>query len=508
MPFRASLLIALFSLASIFPSQADVTLPPLFGENMVLQQRASCPVWGTADAGEKVSVKLGDKTASATADAAGRWMVKLDTGKARGPVEMTVTARNTISVKNVMIGEVWLCAGGSNMAFRLANAKDAETEIAAANFPMIRMFTVDRKVADAPGTAAAGSWRVCEPKTAADMAAVAYFFARELHGKLKAPVGIIVAAAGSSPAEAWTPSAALESDPALKGIVEKWAKTLEEYPAAKAAYDQQLAGNTAPAGHPAREPRGPGHVQTPGGLFNGMIAPLIPYSLRGVAWYQGEANTGDPQLYRRLFPAMISAWRKAWSAELPFVFVQLPGFLARHADPAESLWAELREAQAGALRLPKTGMAVALDLGDEHILQPPAKQELARRLALAAERSVYGKEEAGASGPVFSAMKIKGNQAVISFRPDGGLADKDGPPLKGFQIAGEDRRWVWADGKIEGDKVILQSARVPKPVAVRYAWADFPECDLTSKTGLPAAPFRTDDWERAPRAAALPAAAQ
>jgi len=515
MKSRALSLLAITLLATPFAASADVSLPTLFSDDMVLQQKTACPIWGSADPGERITVKLGGKTsASTTAGEDGKWMLKLDTSKVSGPLEMTVSGSNTITIQNVAIGEVWVCAGQSNMEFRLPRAKDAEQEIAAANFPKIRMFTVARKVSDAPARDIAGKWLVCDTQAVRDFSAVGYFFARELHEKLKAPVGIIHASWGGTVVEAWMPAAAFESEPELKSIPEKWRANLEEYPSAKAAYDQQLAAWNAEAEraksagqpvpqHRPREPRGPGDSETPSGLFNGMIAPLIPYSIRGVAWYQGESNTGKPKLYRKLFPAMIAEWRKTWGeGDFPFLFVQLPNFNPRHADPAESNWAELREAQATALKMPKTGMAVAIDLGDEHDIHPKNKQDVGHRLALVAETLVYGKKDVVSSGPVFSGMKIEGNKVKLSFKQvNGGLVDKDGPPLKGFQIAGANRGFVWADAKIEGDKVVVQSEKVPSPAAVRYAWADSPDCDLVNKAGLPAVPFRTDDWD-APQAAA------
>lgn len=391
----------------------------------------------------------------------------------------------------------------------MPRVKNAEQEMASANFPMIRMFTVARHAAESPAPDMAGAWLVCSPETVKEFSAVGYFFARELHGKLGAPVGMIHASWGGTPAEAWTPAAALESAPELKAVAEKRRAELDAYPDAKAAYDQQLAawnaeaerakaaGQPVPPHHP-QEPHGPGQFQSASVLWNGMIAPLIPYSVRGVAWYQGESNTEHPARYRTLFPAMISAWRKAWGAgDFPFLFVQLPNCFPRHADPSESGWAELREAQAMALKLPKTGMAVTIDVGEEHDIHPKNKQDVGHRLALVAESLAYGKEDVVSSGPVFSGMKVADGKATLLFKQtDDGLADKDGPPLKGFQIAGADRNFVWADAAITGNKVVVQSGKVASPVAVRYAWADTPDCDLANKAGLPAAPFRTDDWPR------------
>lgn len=514
MHFRAFAISVFIFFAAFSWSRADVALPALISDNMVLQQRAKANVWGTADKGEKITVKLGEKTVSTTAGDDGKWSVKLDALKAGGPLNMIIRGRNTIVVKNVAVGEVWLCAGASNMGWKVANSENAEQEIAAANFPMIRVFTVEQKVSGEAEDDCHGKWEVCDPQTVAGFSATAYFFGRELHQKLKAPVGLIQVTSNATSAEAWMSPSAFGSDADLKAIPENWQSEMKNYPAAKAAYDEQMtawnaeAEKAKSAGQPAPkkpiEPRGADNPAAPSGLFNGMIAPVSFYSIKGVAWYQGEANTGNPKLYVKLFPALISGWRSAWSVTdlsargaqvLPFLFVQIASFMPRQTEPGESNWASLREAQTAALKLPKTGMAVAIDLGGEREMHPKNKQEIGRRLALIAEASVYGKEDVASSGPVFSSMKTSDNKVTLSFKQvNGGLVDKDGPPLKGFAIAGEDKKFVWADAKIAGDKVVVQSEAVPHPVAVRYAWAGTPDCDLRNKAGLPAAPFRTDNW--------------
>jgi sialate O-acetylesterase len=337
------------------------------------------------------------------------------------------------------------------------------------------------------------------------------------------PVGVIHSSWGGTPAEAWTPKAALEGDAELKPILDNWKASVENFPKTKADYETKLAAwkdqsekDKADGKKNALAPREPAAPEAnphkPSGLFNGMIAPIVPYAIRGAIWYQGEANAGRAAEYRKLFPTMIESWRKAWGSEIPFGFVQLANYMKRSDEPGDSNWALLREAQTMTLKLPKTGMAVIIDVGDEKTIHPKNKQDVGLRLALWAEASVY--ESGGtASSPLFSSMKISGDKATITFKHANGLVAKDGP-LKGFAIAGDDMKFAWADAKIVGSQVVVSSPSVPKPVAVRYAWADNPECNLYSKDGLPASPFRTDDWEHtlfavggpAPAAQAAPAA--
>ena len=481
------------------PCRAEVRLPAIISNNMVLQQNMRATVWGEADPKEKVTVKIGLITASVTTGADGRWAMKLPVMKAGGPYDMTISGRNKITVQNVLVGEVWVCSGQSNMKWLVNDSKDAQSEIAAAKYPKIRIFTVRNKASDKPESNCDGKWEVCDPSTAGNFSAVAYFFGREIFQSQKIPVGLIASAsAGPSKAEDWIPADGLNLDPDLKTLAAgqggdaEMAK--EEY---KRRYaDWAIAAEKAKAENQPLppEPAQPPKAEPPSTLFNGMIAPLLPFPIRGVVWYQGESNTRNPQLYRKLFPVLIRSWRQSWGeGDFPFLFVQLPGFRMKKTFPGESEWAELREAQSTALKLPKTAMAVTIDIGEDNI-HPANKQEVGRRLGLLARANVYG-DDLAASGPALVSSKIDGGQVVLSFKqPDGGLAVKDGQFPKGFAIAGNDRKFVWADAKIEGNKVIVSSDQVPKPVAVRYAWGDNPYCNLTGKDGLPAAPFRTDDW--------------
>ncbi len=504
-PFLCLAALAL-GLGGGLPARADVVLPALISDNMILEQHTRPTIWGKADPNESVTVQLGEDSAQTTAGPDGNWSVKLDALKAGGPYDLTVYGKNTVTVRNVAVGEVWVCAGESNMEFKTMAAVNAQEEMAEGDLPMVRVFTVWHAAADKPVSDCEGAWVVCDPDTVRNFSAVGYFFARELNRGMRVPIGLIQSAWGPSPAEAWTPRAVLEKDPSLRGVLDRYDKVAAAYPEALAAYQTRLADWNAAAdaakasgSPPPRKPSppaAPGGPREPAALFNGMISPLGRYPIRGVLWYQGESNTGDPALYRTLFPAMIDAWRDTREeGDFPFLYVQLPGFLARHPQPTESRWAELREAQAQALSTAKTGMAVTIDLGDEHDMHPPDKQDVAHRLALLAESQVYGNSDVAAYGPVFSGMEIADGKATISFtHTGGGLAIRNGPVLKGFAIAGEDRKFVWADAEIHGDTVNVQSKDVPAPVAVRYAWADMPDCNLFNKANLPAAPFRTDDW--------------
>jgi len=503
-----ALLLVLTSVSAI--CSAEVKLHALFGDHMVLQQGVKAPVWGTANPGEQVKVTLGSTSAQATADSEGRWKLVLGPLQAGGPFEMTVAGKNTVTLRDVAVGEVWICSGQSNMEMAVGNSPRAwggvhnsEQEIAAGSYPMIRQFTVKKAVAGKPQSDVAGEWLVASPQTVGEFTAVGYFFGREIHKALGAPVGLIHTSWGGTPAEAWTSEQTLLSDPDLASIFQSRQKELAEYPQALDKYREQLSdwerasrqaeaeGKVAPT--PPKFPDDPRSSSwRVSGLFNAMIAPLIPYAMRGAIWYQGESNADRAYQYRKLFPAMIEDWRRAWGeGDFPFLFVQLANYIQDYAP--KTSWAELREAQTMTLSLPKTGMAVTADIGDANDIHPRNKQEAGRRLALAAEAIAYGKDVVY-SGPVYESMKVERNRIRLTFRHvDGGLTGRSNP-LKSFEIAGADQKFVAAEAKIERNTVVVRSAEVPKPVAVRYAWADNPECSLYNKSGLPAVPFRTDDW--------------
>ncbi|HEX4084278.1 MAG TPA: sialate O-acetylesterase [Chthoniobacteraceae bacterium] len=486
------------------PCRANIVLPPILSDNMVLQQRDKVNIWGKADPGENITVQMGPYAAQAVADKEGNWGVKLAGIKSGGPYELTVFGKNSVTVHNVAVGEVWVCSGETNMDQKVITARGGLEESADGDLPMVRVFTVWHNPADKPETECDGSWVVCDPMTARNYSAIGFFFARELNRGMHVPIGLIQSAWGPSPIESWIPRETLEKDPALRGTLERYEKASAAYPKALAEYQTKLAGwkvaaeAAKAAGSPApwapMPPLNPSGARQPGALYNGMISPLLRFPIRGVLWYQGESNTYEPDLYRKLFPALITSWRKAWNeGDFPFLYAQISGFPTRHDQPEESEWANLREAQV--TNLPKAAMAVTVDLADPNDMHPKDKKTIAHRLALLAESQVYGKTGLDISGPVFSGMQIEGGKAVLAFsHAPGGLVDRKKPPLEGFQIAGEDRKFVWADAAIQGDKVVVQSKEVPSPVAVRYAWADLPNCDLENKDGLPAAPFRTDHW--------------
>ncbi len=481
----------------------QLRLPSLISDHMVLQRDMPVRLWGTAAPNERVTVRFRGQEIATTADEKGRWQVTLPPAPAGGPFDLVVRGGDSeIVVRDVLVGEVWVASGQSNMEWPVAMAMNAEQEIAQANDAQIRFFQVPHRVAETPQEEGQGAWRVCSPETVKNFSAVAYFFARELRQHLKVPVGVIQATWGGTPAEAWTSLPTLQSDPAFRPLLDRWAKILAEYPVARQRYEAELqkwreAAEQAKAqGKPVppqpRPPLGPEHPHRPANLFNGMIAPLTKFTIRGVIWYQGESNVGRAAEYRRLFPAMITDWRKAWGlGDFPFLFVQLANFLARKPEPSESAWAELREAQMFALKLPNTGMATAIDIGDANDIHPRNKQEVGRRLALVARAIAYG-EPIVYSGPIYERMQVEGNKVRLFFRHVGsGLVCK-GEKLTGFAITGVDGKFVWAEAAIEGDTVVVWSPQVPQPVAVRYAWADNPEVSLYNREGLPALPFRTD----------------
>ena len=484
-------------------ARADVKLPAIISDHMVLQQEAPANVWGWAEPGENVSVTFAGKTATAKAGADGAWSVKVPALPAGTAGELTVAGKNSLTIKNVIVGEVWVCSGQSNMEWIVANSKDPEAEAKAANFPALRMFTVVKKPALEPQQDCVGKWEVCTPETTPHFSAVGYYFARHLHQTIKHPIGMIHTSWGGTPAEFWVPKPILARDPNFQAIIKSWDDKVAAYPKAKEAYAAALekwneaakaakdAGQTPP---PApRGPQGGDAFGSPGCLYNGMIEPISDYTIRGAIWYQGESNAAQAQLYKKLFPTMIKSWRAMWGAEFPFLFVQLANYMPRHAEPTDSNWARLREAQLETLELPRTGMAVAIDIGEADNIHPKNKQEVGRRLALAAEATVYY-VDAEFSGPIFTGGQAEDGKMRLSFRNADGMKASDGGKLKGFAIAGEDKKFVWAEASIEGDHVLVASPQVAAPVAVRYGWADNPEVNLINGTGLPASPFRTDDW--------------
>ena len=490
------LVAGIVGVALVCGARAEVKPHPLFTDGAVLQRGVSLPVWGTAKAGEKVTVELCGQSATAVADADGKWMVKLGKCAAGGPFKMVIRGENTITLNDVCVGEVWVCSGQSNMEFGLAGAENGKDVLPGCADPQLRLFHVPKNVAEQPQSTVKASWRVCGPQTAGGFSAVGYFFARDLRKAINVPVGMIESDWGGTYAETWTDHATLEK--VLPEAFARQAESLKGYDAAKAKarYEAdmakyKIAAAKAKAEHKP-EPRAPRMQQDPrtspnqpSVLFNGMIAPLLPYPICGAIWYQGESNNGRQKEYQMLFPAMIGNWRKVWGCgAFPFFFVQI----APHKDMSP----ELREAQLISWqKTPNTAMAVITDHGTPLNIHPPAKEPVGGRLALAARALAYG-EKLEYSGPVFKTLKVSGDKAVLSFdHLGGGLLAKDGA-LKGFTIAGADKKFVAATATIEGDTVVVTSAEVKSPVAVRFGWANVPEVNLFNKADLPATPFRTD----------------
>ena len=412
MPNCKSFCLLFFMLFFSQYSFAEVRLPALFSDHMVLQHEMNVPVWGWADSGEKVIVKIGDSVAETIATAEGKWKVRLGPLDAGGPYEMVISGNNTIRIKDILVGEVWVCSGQSNMAMEVRSCLNAEEVISAANFPEIRHFQVKRTKALHPMEAVSpltersaswlNTWEICDPSTVGHFSGTAYFFALELYKKRNIPLGIIHASWGGTTAEAWTPRDTLMNDQELKDILEEWPDYNNDEEWLALEY-QEFVQEVKKARLEGRED--PLYFNQPSVLYNGIIAPIIPFGIRGVLWYQGESNAYRAYQYRDLFPAMITQWRKKWAqGDFPFLFVQLANY---HFEP--QVFPELREAQSMALNLPHTAMAVAIDIGDSADIHPGNKQEVGRRLSLAAQKIAYG-EDIVFSGPMFRKMLIEGGK--------------------------------------------------------------------------------------------------
>jgi sialate O-acetylesterase len=627
----------------------EISLPAIISDHMVLQQGKTLPIWGWGETGEAVTIRIGSQIQKTVVGEDGTWKAYLDPlSPVNESLVLTVQGQNTLTVEDVLVGEVWLASGQSNMQFSVGATDSAVVEVTAADYPSMRLFSVPKNSSLTPVEKIEGTWQVCRPDSVAGFSAVAYFFGRELHRRLEVPVGMIASSWGGTNAEEWTDMEWLLGEESLQPILDRWQETSESI---KALYEppspvellldevrlnpenpeaeplvvddfedgdlvtllfggwgsrrnngktegltlkapgyggtgqalrfesdfrvgispslrlnyspgrqidlakyrsisfavrgkgflrfrslqptvtdsdnytykqiplteswemieipfselhqagwgkqqpftaQSLSGalfEVVPVGGPITRP--------PGGLYNGMIQPLIPFSIRGAIWYQGEGNAGRAEQYQELLPTMIRSWRRAWAQdEFPFLVAQLPNYKARRKVPGESAWAELRDAQLNAAKgMQNVGLAVTIELGEADDVHPRSKQEVGRRLALLALGETYDEEKGGYSGPIFDSMTIEENKVHISFKYTGtGLIAAGGQSLRGFAIAGADQEFHWANAKIEDDVVVVWSDAVPSPVAVRYAWADNPDCNLYNKEGLPASPFKTDDW--------------
>ncbi len=472
LPFRLAALALAASPGLALPPAAAPELAPLFQDHAVLQREKPVPVWGRAAPGEHVSVSFAGQTVGATAGPEGRWIAVLaPLAENASGADLTVGGKTaSVTLHDIVVGEVWLCSGQSNMEFAVDDGSpayrvdNAAAEVAAARYPLIRHFKVARQAAPVPMESAPGEWSPCSPQTVGRFTAVGYFFARDLFVRLGVPIGIVNSTWAGTPIEAWMSPAALASVPGSPG-------------------GRSFAG---------ADPRG-GDPSAPSSLFNGMIQPLLPYAIRGAVWYQGEGDAGRAPLYALQFPALINAWRSHFGeGDFPFLWVQLANFSPKGEGPADQ-WAYLREAQARALALPSTGQAVAIDIGDPANMHPRNKREVGRRLALIAKAEVYS-IPVDYSGPVFSSATGEGPAIRVQFRFAADGLTASGRPLQSFEVAGADRVFHPASAAIRGDSVIVRSPAVAQPVAVRYAWRNAPDANLYNGAGLPAAPFRSDDW--------------
>jgi sialate O-acetylesterase len=506
---RTSWIALLIIAGAAAPAAAKVMPHPLFSDNAVLQQGMPLPVFGTADDDEPITVELQGQKLSTMAHG-GKWRVQFRPMTAGGPYTLKISGNSPLEIKNVMVGEVWVCSGQSNMQWPVSAAANGKEAIARSANAQIRLINIPRVGAAEPKNTfddrqLGARWAECGPGSVAAFSAVGYFFGRDLQRDLKVPIGLIGSNVGGTPVEAWTSETALLADPQLRPVAENSRRALANHPQAMEQYNKvtlpkwqaqaaaaKQAGKTPP--RRPNPPLGPTSAH-PAGLYNAMISPLVDFPIRGAIWYQGEANASQGIRYRTAFAAMIADWRREWhEPNMPFLFVQLAPFQPIREQPGESHWAELREAQLLTMQnVPNTAMAVITDVGEEHDIHPKKKEPVGHRLALAARALAYG-EAVEYSGPLYKSMQVEGSRALISFTHlGGGLVASDGP-LKGFTVCGDDHKFVPADAAIDGDRVVVSSGEVSHPVAVRFGWADYPVVNLWNEAGLPASPFRTDDF--------------
>jgi sialate O-acetylesterase len=500
--------------AALLPGvcRAEIKLPAIFGSHMVLQQNLANPVWGWEIPGAGVTVSFAGQKKTAIAGKDGRWTVKLDPVPANAtPQKVEITSGSqTVVLEDVLVGEVWVCSGQSNMGFPLRSDWNGDLEAASSTLPNLRLIKVPQVGTQEIQNDFKGEWKASTPETAAGFSAVGFLFGRYIHQIVNVPVGLIDNAWGGSAAEAWIRRERLEQDPRFALLMENTRKTeaQKQSPAAQTEYEdalekhKEVAAKAKAEGKPApRPPQSPASWlagnQRPANIFNGVLNPTIGYGIKGAIWYQGESNSGRAYEYRELFPFLISEWRREWNqGDFPFYWVQLADFMAESPTPSDSTWAELRESQTKTMTLPNTGQAVITDLGEGRDIHPKNKHDVAARLVRWALAKDYGIKIPYRS-PEFKKLEIHGGKAVVNIDCFGSsLRPFDVLEAVGFAVCGEDKVWHFAKGKVVGaDKVELESDKVPAPVAVRYAWANNPVCNLASQEGLPLTPFRTDDFE-------------
>lgn len=461
--------VAAMAVLPAFPAVGAIKLPTVIGDNMVLQQQQSIPIWGWDDPDTTVTVEIGDMRETTQAGEDGAWKVTLLAMRAGGPHVVNIVGSNTVSLNNVCVGEVWLCGGQSNMERSVSSSNNAKEEIAAAHHPRIRHIKISRSAAAEPQSDAESSgWQICTPESVGEFTAVGYFFARHIQRDLDVPVGIISSNWGGTPIEPWIPPTGFKEVPALREFTDN----LEKYPARNG---KQI------------------HYRSPSALYNGMISPVAPYALQGVLWYQGESNCGDGMIYHEKMKALIAGLRTVWCrADMPFYFVQLTPYHYK-GDPLAlpRIW----EAQTATLSTPGTGMAVTVDIGNVTDIHPKNKQDVGKRLALWALAKTYERADLVFSGPLYESIQIEGDKIRITFDHVGsGLKSRDGKPLSNFTVAGKNQQFKKARAEIDGDTLVIGAEAVSEPIAVRFAWDQEATPNLSNREGLPASPFRTDKW--------------
>jgi len=487
----------------------DVRLPDIFANSMVLQQKQQVPIWGIAEPGETVVVTFQKQKLTVVADAKGNWRIELKPLKASFTGEtLSIQGKNKIELKDILIGEVWLVSGQSNMQWTLFQSINGADEVAKANHPKIRLFNVSREVAFKKKQGKLGEWKVCDPESVKDFSGAGYYFGVELQEKLKVPIGLINSSYGGSQAEAWTPIEYLKAHPDLAATVERTKIWDEERPRVKVEYaaaiekwkvesEKQRAAGARPSPSPG-VPDALREYRIAASIYDGMIVPLMPFAIKGAVWYQGESNEARAEQYGILLPVMIRSWREKWSqGNFPFGIIQLPNYRQPNAEPANEPWSFIREAQRRtALNTVKTGLIVTIEIGEANDIHPKNKLDVGKRMAVWALKDAYQMKLS--SSPVLKSYVIKGNKLVLTFDDVGtGLKIKKGEKLQEFAIAGYDQKFVWAEAEIVGkNKIEVWSDKITIPKAVRYAFNNNPKNpNLTNDSGIPASPFRTDGWD-------------
>ncbi len=499
--------------AAVSTAHAELKLPAVFGDHMVLQQKQANPVWGWDTPGTEVTVTFSGQTKTGTAGEDGRWTVQLDPLDANAtPAVLSVKGTSGRDISNVLVGEVWLSSGQSNMQWSVTATWNYDVEILTANHPAIRVISVPNLGTQEPQTDFKGEWKVCSPQTIGSFSAVAFHYGRILHQALGVPVGLIDNSWGGSSAEAWVRRDRLENDDRFQGYMNHWReieatfdfeKLQAEYQEKRQAWEKERDAAQANNQPVPQAPQAPQNVlanqHRPGNLHSGCLHFLIGYGIRGAIWYQGESNAGRASQYHDLMSLLITSWREEWKqGDFPFYFVQLADYMAEKPEPGDSGWAELREAQTRTMNEVKnTGQAVIIDIGEANDIHPRNKQDVAARLARWALARDYGFENLHHRSPEFKSLEIQGSDAIVTIdHTGGGLRAYDVNEIKGFAISGEDGKWVWAKAEfVPGGAIRVTSPEVPAPVAVRYAWADNPVANVRTLEGLPLTPFRTDGPE-------------